>query len=322
MSCEPAISRLMWWLVDSSAQMLESGERDAVRGDLAESGETGSHALRHVVGLVIRRQLSMWTDCRPWLTLLVFVVPLGLLLSIVSRRMAATSAVYIWMYANNLDPRLFEYRGFWYQFADTVAEIFKMYISLGCWSWTCGFVLGFASRGIIWVNGLLFSLMLAVGVLLGAPLYTAYYQHYLHLTIGFPIFAHQHYDPVNALTFYRVMFPLIVQVFLVLLPALWGMREGARAVRLRLLLRAILWMAAIAALIALVIQNPDPWMFLKLYGLARIPWHGWQGRLLQLFAYWPLVFVLVISIRRRLQGGRPIQRTGGNYAEQGTDYHI
>jgi hypothetical protein len=303
MSCEPTISRLLWWLVNSSAQMLESGEREAVRGDLAESGETGSRALRHVVGLVIRRQISIWTDWRPWLTLVGLVVPLGLLLSVISRRMAATSAVYIWMYANNLDPSLFGYRGFWYQFADTIAEIFKMYLTLGCWSWASGFVLGSASRGIIRINGFLLCLMLAFGVLLGAPLYSAYYQHYRHLAIGFPIFAHPHYDPVNALIFYRVMFPLIVQAVVVLLPALWGMREGARAVRLRLLLRAILWTAAFTALVAVVIQNPDLWMFLKLYRLVGISPHGWQRDLLQVFAYWPLVFMLAIAITRRLQGG-------------------
>ena len=309
MSCQPAISRFLWWLVNSSAQMLESGEREAVRGDLAESGETGSQALRHVVGLVIRRQLSIWTDWRPWLTLVGLVVPLGLLLSVISRRVAATSAVYIWMYANNLDPGLFRYRGFWYQFADTVAEIFKMYLSLGCWSWTTGFVLGSASRGIVRINGLLLCLMLAFGVLLGAPLYSAYYEHYLHLTIGLPIFAHQPYDPVNALTFYRVMFPLIVQAVLVLLPAVWGMREAARAVRLRLWLRAILRVAAIAALVSVVIQNPDLWMFLKLYGRGGTLRHGWQGGLLQLFAYWPLGFILAIAITRRLQGGRVVSHS-------------
>jgi hypothetical protein len=309
MSGEPAISRLLWWLVNSSAQLLESGEREAVRGDLAESGETGSQALRHVVGLVIRRQVSIWMDWRSWLTLVGLVVPLGLLLSVISRRMASTSAVYIWMYANNLDPSLFGYRGFWYQFADTVAEIFKMYLSLGCWSWTSGFVLGSVSRGIVRVNGFLFCLMLAFGVLLGAPLYFAYYQHYLHLTIGFALFAHQHqqHDPVNALIFYRVMFPLIVQAVLVLLPALWGMREGARAVSLRLWLRTILWTAAIAALVAVVIQDPDLWMFLKLY--RRAGTHGWQGDLLQVLAYWPLVFMLAIAITRRLQGSRVVSHS-------------
>jgi hypothetical protein len=304
MSFEPAISRFLWWLVNSSAQMLESSEREAVRGDLAESGETGSQALRHMVGLVIRRQVSIWTDWRPWLTLAGLVVPLGMLLSVISRRMAGTSAVYIWMYANNLDPSLFELRGFWYQFADTVAELFKMYLALACWSWTSGFVLGSASRGIR-VNGLLFCLMLAFGVLLGAPLYVSYFEHYLLLT-RFPVLAHQPHqrDPVNALIFYRVLFPLIVQAVLVLLPALWGMREGARAVRLRLWLRTILWMAAIASLVAVVIQNPDLWMFMKLYWRAGTPWHGWLRHVLQLCAYWPLVFMLAAAITRRMRGGR------------------
>lgn len=303
MSCAPSMSRVLWWLVNSLAQMLESSEREAVRGDLVESGETGSQALRHVVGLVLRRQVSLWVDWRPWLTLVGLIVPLGLLLSITSRRIAATSAVYIWMYANNLDPSLFAYRGFWYQFADTVAETFKMYLTLGCWSWASGFVLGSASRGIVRVHGFLFCLMLAFGVLLGAPLYDVYYHHYLHRTIGFPIFAHQPYDPMNALIFYRVMFPLMVQAILVLLPALWGIREGARAVRLRPSLRTILWTAAIAALVAVVVQNPDLWMLLRLHRMGRPSWHSWQGGILQLFAYWPLVVVLAIAIERRLEGG-------------------
>jgi hypothetical protein len=299
MSCEPAINRFLWWMVN----------RSAVRGDLAESGETGGQALRHVVGLIIRRQVSIWTDWRPWLTLAGLVIPLSLLLSVISSRMASASAVYVWMYANNLDPSLFELRGFWYQFADTVAEVFKMYLALGCWSWTSGFVLGSASRGIR-VNGLLFCLMLALGVLLGAPLYSAYYERYLHLTIGFPVFAHQPLprDPVNALTFYRVMFPLIVQAVLVLLPALWGMREGARVVRLRVWLRTILWTAAIASLVAVVIQNPDLWMFLKLYRLSGRSWQSWQGRLLQLCAYWPVAFMLGVAITRRLRGGRIVSQ--------------
>ena len=161
------------------------------------------------------------------------------------------------------------------------------------------------------VNSFLFCLMLAFGVLLGAPLYVCLLRTLpASLTIGFPILAHQPHqrDPVNALTFYRVMFPLIVQAVLVLLPALWGMREGARAVRLRLLLRTILWMAAIVSLVAVVIQSPDLWMFLKLYGRAGTWWQGWQGRLLQLFAYWPLVFMLAAAITRRLQGGRVVSR--------------
>jgi hypothetical protein len=68
-------------------------------------------------------------------------------------------------------------------------------------------------------------------------------------------------------------------------------------------------MAAIAALVAVVIQNPDLWMFLKLYSLVGTSSHGWQGGLLQLLAYWPLVFMLAIAITRRLQGGRVVSHS-------------
>jgi hypothetical protein len=309
MSCGTTISRTLWWLANISAQMLESVEREAVRGDLAESGETGGQALRHVVGLVIRRQASIWTDWRPWVTLAGLVVPLGMLLSIISRRTATISAVYIWMYANNWDWNLFGYRAFWYQFANTAVETFTTFLALGCVSWTSGFLLGSASGRTVRVNGLLFCLMLAFGELLGAPIYFTYYGHYLQRAIGLPLAAHQPHDPVGALTFYRVVFPLIVQAGLVLLPSLWGMREGARAVRFRLLLRTILWTVAIATLVAVVIQNPDMWWFLMLYRRPGIWWQGRQGHILQLFAYWPLVFMLSTAITRRLHGGRVVSHS-------------
>src|SRR5205814_7627277 len=45
---------------------------------------------------------------------------------------------------------------------------------------------------------------------------------------------------VFQLTFYRVMFPLIVQLVLVLIPSVWGMRKAVSVARLRPLLRTIL----------------------------------------------------------------------------------
>ena len=35
------MTRIYWWLVDLLSRTLEPDERDAVRGDFAESGETG-----------------------------------------------------------------------------------------------------------------------------------------------------------------------------------------------------------------------------------------------------------------------------------------
>jgi len=55
----------LWWLVDKLSSVLEANERDAVRGDFAESGATGGQALRDMAGLVARRQAALWMDWRP-----------------------------------------------------------------------------------------------------------------------------------------------------------------------------------------------------------------------------------------------------------------
>ena len=94
------MTRICWWLVDRSSRLLEPDEREAVRGDLAESGETGGQALRGVLGLVVRRQVALWKHWRPWLALIGLVVPLGMLLTLTSRATANGSAIYVWRYAN------------------------------------------------------------------------------------------------------------------------------------------------------------------------------------------------------------------------------
>lgn len=80
-------------IVDLLSRLLEADEREAVRGDLTESGASGGRALRDVVGLVVRRQAALWMDWRPWLALVGVVVPLGLLLSHVSRWWALESSM-------------------------------------------------------------------------------------------------------------------------------------------------------------------------------------------------------------------------------------
>lgn len=98
-SAGPTMTRVSWWVVDVVSRMLESDERDAVRGDFAESGESGGRALRDLLGLVIRRQAALWTDWRPWLALVGLVVPLGVLLSVVSGWWSYGSAISLWLYS-------------------------------------------------------------------------------------------------------------------------------------------------------------------------------------------------------------------------------
>ena len=99
----PAVTRLCWSLVDIVSRMLERDERDAVRGDLAEAGECAGKALLQVLGLAVRRQAALWKDWRPWLVFVGLVAPLGMLVSLVSSRVAGMSAIYSWMYFSNWD---------------------------------------------------------------------------------------------------------------------------------------------------------------------------------------------------------------------------
>jgi hypothetical protein len=89
------MTRICWRLAEFASQALQPDERDAVLGDFAESGASGGQALMGVLGLVARREAALWKDWRPWLVLVGLVVPLAWLLSIASRLVADTSAVYL-----------------------------------------------------------------------------------------------------------------------------------------------------------------------------------------------------------------------------------
>ena len=52
------MTKICWWLVDLLFRMLEPGERDVVRGDFTESGETAGQALRDLFGLVYTKASS------------------------------------------------------------------------------------------------------------------------------------------------------------------------------------------------------------------------------------------------------------------------
>lgn len=297
------IRNLGGWLVDVLSGLLDSDERDVVRGDLAECGTAGSQALHDVLGLVARRQLDQWTHSRTWLTLVGLIVPLGMVLSVVSRRTADMSSVYLWMYANNWRWHDLGNAGFWRVLGETVVLVFTSQLTLVCWSWTVGFVVGSVSRGIIQSNGLVLSLTLLLGSLVGAPRYFAYFEHYLHQVLAVPALPDLN-APVFALIFYREMLPLIVQLALVMIPALRGAGLGAGTARVSPVLRVILWAAAIVALGSMVTQSPDVWFFLK---MPRQLWivQGWWTHWAQMVVYWPVAYLVASAIKRRWRAVTP-----------------
>lgn len=88
-----------WWLADRVSLLLSTEERDAVRGDLAESGEGGREALAQVLELAARRhgRVENW---RPWCALLL-ATGMGLKLVRQSAPLIHRSATYAWMYLAN-----------------------------------------------------------------------------------------------------------------------------------------------------------------------------------------------------------------------------
>ena len=282
--------------IDVVSGMLEPEEREVVRGDLAESGEKGVQALRDVVGLVVRRQSAMLREWRPWAILVGLIVPLGMLLSILSRLKAGGSAAYIWLYANNWDWTLLKHAGFWFVMRQSATEVFISYLTLACWSWAAGLVLGSASRRRLAGMTVLFLCLTLICGEMAAPLYLSLYRQHLFRQLGNPPVVPASYVDISALTFYRVIFPLILQMTLVAAPALWGMLHGAQSGRLAQHGRRWLWSVAIASLILMALQVPGSGIFLIPLRSSTPPiWHSW---VLQLAAYWPIAYLISNPISR------------------------
>jgi hypothetical protein len=60
--------------------LLEPAEREAVMGDLVESGENDRQAIFAIIGLWLQRQLCLWRNWRPWLAAFGLAIPGSFLL--------------------------------------------------------------------------------------------------------------------------------------------------------------------------------------------------------------------------------------------------
>lgn len=294
------MNQLWWWVVEPVSRFLEHDEREAVLGDLEESRQTGPRALLDVLDVVIRRQARLWMGWRPWLVLFGMILPIGMLLSILSRQTSDRSAVYLWMYANNWDAALTHNPGFWRLFAESMASVFIAYLTLACWSWSGGFVLGSLSRAMSALNSLLLSLILFFGEIIGAPRYSAFVHEKLFAGLRLP----DSNAAVFELGIYRVVLPVIVQIVLVAIPALWGFRVATGIGKLRQLLRTALWAAAIATLALVFMPEVGLWLFLatRIFH-ASAPSGIWTGiralKYLQPIEFWPIVFLITHAITHR-----------------------
>lgn len=208
------MNALCWRLVNLLSQVLDPDERDAVRGDLLESGESAGQALFQVLDLVARRQAALWTNWRPWAALVFLAAPLGLIFGLACKAIAHSGAIYLWLYTNYWSRTILENDAYRNDFIGFAAGTLIDYAMLAGLAWSSGLALGFLSRKSLAVSGSLFGLLLFFGNFLYVP------------GAAPPV------RSVNAVvfeyTFYRVLLPLMLQALLILAPSLWGMRRSLR----------------------------------------------------------------------------------------------
>jgi hypothetical protein len=308
MSPTTVLDSLLRRMAETVSLMLESEERDAVCGDLAESRETGSQVLREVLGLVARRRAACLLEWRPWLMLASLTIPLSVLVSLVSRGTADHTAIYLWLYINNWSWTIIHNPGFWRELAECAPDVLLSYLALACWSWTTGLLVGRFARRFLWFSGaIFFAIVLAAGIF-GIP---RFFGHVLVLQRARDF---RDNSAVFLETFYRQLFPQCVQLFLVILPAWRGMIQGRRMDRFARTAQMFLLIAAATAVGTLVSTNLLWWQM-------RV-WNIWplgQPRLpsmLPLAVAGPAAYLLTSLVRRirRLGTQRSISKINENIA--------
>lgn len=137
-----------WW-IELLARGLSPTDRETVLGDLAEAGETGSQAFFSVAGLLIRRQLSVWRDWRPWVAAFGLAMPASFLLMGFSVSIAQT-------YQSVIGSTVLQATGL--KMAPGLMVLLCDIVLLAAWSATGGFAVGTISRRTTWISAA-FSLL-------------------------------------------------------------------------------------------------------------------------------------------------------------------
>lgn len=193
-------------IVEMLSLLLPAREREIVRGDIAEAGENVLEAIRDIVGLALRRQLESWKAWGPWMALAAIVVPYGIRLSNWTADLAHISAIYSWLYLNNWTAAYVASPADRHDLIRYCAAFLWIAATIACASWSAGFLAGALSRGAFALNGVFFCCI----CIAEACRRTA------------------NDGPIFSLALYGVVFPLLMETLLVVVPSLWGMHRGLR----------------------------------------------------------------------------------------------
>lgn len=289
---------LVWRLTTYFSGGLAADEREAVLGDLAESQTAGLRGLAEVFGLVIRREAAEWALWYPWIVLLAYLLPVGLLLSRFSLAMSDHSAIYLWLYANNWQWAFTTNPGFWELFWQNAISLFLGFLMLGCLAWSYGFLLGAWSGRTPHTNQviLLFAL-LSGGLLAKRGLLGGVYTFGRSYSTNAAAFASD---------FYRFVLPLLVQVILVALPALWAVNPGRRLPARPALIQSVVWAGVALTLIYLITTSFPLLAIAHRLGSHNGPVYivmprppSWYSIALKVSVFWPLLYFAATARKRR-----------------------
>ena len=150
---------LLWRSADAVSALLSPAERLAVLGDLAEAHVSDGEALRHVAGLVLRRQLNQACGIAGLCGTFLLALPIGFVLGARAQHWAAGAGVYLWTFlgAGSFDPLA---RTMW-NTGDANATKVAVWVllnaaTLAVWSTGAGWALGAFARRAIWIPVLAF----------------------------------------------------------------------------------------------------------------------------------------------------------------------
>jgi len=130
-------------LLQAAARLLERDERDAVLGDLTETGTSAWRGISEVLGLVIRREVALWYGWRPWLAAFGVALPGSLLLMGVSLSVSCTYQRLMGGAVSGVCAPS-GHAGF--------LLLTCQALLLLTWAWTGGFFVGSVSRRTLWMS--------------------------------------------------------------------------------------------------------------------------------------------------------------------------
>jgi hypothetical protein len=198
----------------------------------------------------------LWQHPRPWLVLCLFVMPLGVLLSLTSRSHAGLSAIYLWLVVNNANLSLLHSAGYWYTLLQILPALLLPCLSLGCVAWTAGVLLAVIARRTLWTNGALLCLVLLCANAFALPQPQR-------------VLAFDNNAAVHADVFYRSIFPLLFQCLCILIPAFLGMRQATQMDKLRPSLQLLFWAAILICAFSLL-AGVSPFWLLRIWALPPL----------------------------------------------------